>query len=58
MLDTNVNRERMVDYGAVGLLDEVEDDLDIDDCLDRLVAAAQQYDRQLNEFYVMVEAVA
>lgn len=58
MLDANVNRERMVDYGAVGLLDEVGDDLNIDDCLDRLVAAAQQYDTKLNEFYVMVEAVA
>lgn len=38
--------------GAVGLLDEIEDDLDVDDCLDRLVAEAQQYDTKLNEFCV------
>ena len=57
-MNADVNRERMIDYGAVGLLDDVEDDLDIDDYLDRLVAAAQQYDTKLNEFYVMVEAVA
>lgn len=57
-MNADVNRERMIDYGAVGLLDDVEDDLDIDDCLDRLVAAAQQYDTKLQEFFVLVEAVA